>query len=300
MKNRTRNLIVAVLGFGLLIIAGAFILSQEKEKKVLAEDNTKLENQLMAKDSAYNEIIDVMYAVESKIENIKKRENLISDVSSGEISESTKDDMIRDMGQIDNLIMETNETVAKLVSKLDNANLNLNSFKNRISKLSKELEDRKQSIANLREELKNKDVQIADMSADIKSLEYTVDVQGSTIETQENKIKKQGDEMNKAYFAIGTKKALENDGLVTKEGGFLWFGKTTELEENAEQDKFSEIDIRTTSRLIVDSKDVNLITEHPDDSYEVVKDGEMIKFIEIKNPEEFWKISRYLVVAVKS
>lgn len=300
MKTRTKNIIGVLIGLGLTVALAMAFINIRNEKTQLAETKVSLEKELHTRDSAYNEIINVMYEVESKIEKIKARENLISNMSSGELTMSIKDQMVADMGRIDSLIIETNETVSKLVSKLDNANMNLNSFKKRINQLSKDLKDRQQSIVSLKKDLEEKDVVIADLSADVKSLEYEVSIQEETITTQMNKIVMQEDEMSKAYFAIGTEKALEKDGLVAKEGGFLWFGKTTELQENAAQNKFSEIDIRTTGRLIVDAEEVDLITEHPTNSYEIVKDGDVIRFIEITDPEEFWKISKYLVVAVKS
>jgi len=300
MSTKTRNILGVLIGIGLTVAIIISFVTLENEKSELVESKTQLKAELEQRDSAYNEIINVMYEVESKIDRIKKRENLISEVSNKEITRDTKEEMVRDMIKIDSLIIQTNETVARLVSKLNNANMNLNSFKDRIGRLSKDLEERKQSIAVLREDLKAKDVKIAGMTADIQSLEYQVNVQEETITTQNNKIEEVENEMNKAYFAIGTEKSLKEDGLVAKEGGFLGLGKTTELRENAKVDKFSQIDIRTTNRLIVDAEDVNLITEHPKNSYEIVKENDIVKFIEIKNPDEFWRISRYLVVAVKS
>lgn len=299
-QNQTGKIVLYSLLAFLTIGALGLYFTMEEEKDQLVEKSTQLEEELHLRDSAYNEIIDIMYGVETRIEKIKERESIITEVSNGDFSKKDKDQMIADMGSIDSLIIETNETVSRLVSKLDNANINLNSFKNRVNQLSKELDERKISIQILREDLKTKDVQIAEMTADLNTLEYRVDVQESTIDMQINKINLQEAELSKAYFAIGTEKALKEDGLVTKEGGFLWIGKTTELDENAAQEKFSEIDIRTTGRLIIDAEKVKLITEHPSESYEMVKEGNIVKYIDIKNPEEFWKISKYLVIAVKS
>ncbi|WP_420317881.1 hypothetical protein [Ekhidna sp.] len=301
MKAQTKNILAVVIGLAITIgLAFAFISMQE-EKEELTFQSMKLEEELQKRDSAYNEIIDIMYGVESKIEKIKQRENLLSNVSkSNDFTTADKKQMVKDMSMIDSLIVQTNETVAKLVSKLDNANINLNSFKNRINQLSRELEDRKKSITLLREELKEKDAAIAEMIADIKSLEYRVETQEATLDTQMEKINMQQEELSKAFFAIGSEKSLVEDGLVSKEGGFLWFGKTNELDPDAAKNKFSEIDIRTTNRLIVDAEKVDLITEHPSDSYEIVKEGDVIKYIDIKNPDKFWGISKYLVVAVKS
>lgn len=301
MKTQTKNILAVVIGLVLTVALASVFISMQEEKKELTVQSMQLEEELQERDSAYNEIIDIMYTVESRIEKIKQRENLLSDVSgSSDFTKADKQQMVKDMTMIDSLIIETNETVSRLVAKLDNANINLNSFKNRVNQLARELDDRKKSIASLREELKEKEVEIAELATDIKSLEYRVDVQEETIDTQMTKINMQQDQMSKAFFAIGTEKSLVEDGLVNKEGGFLWFGKTNELDPDAAKDKFSEIDIRTTNRLIVDAEKVDLITEHPSDSYEIVKDGGMIKYIDIKDPEKFWGISKYLVVAVKS
>jgi chromosome segregation ATPase len=301
MKTQTKNILAVVIGLAITVGLVTVFISMQEEKDELTVQSVQLEQELQKRDSAYNEIIDIMYGVENKIERIKKRENLLSEVSNNnDFTAADKKQMVKDMSMIDSLIVQTNETVARLVSKLDNANINLNSFKNRVNQLSNELEDRKKSIATLRDELKEKDVAIAEMTADIKSLEYRVDTQEETLNTQMTKINLQQEKLNKAFFAIGSEKSLVEDGLVSREGGFLWFGKTNELDPDAAKNKFSEIDIRTTNRLIVDAAKVDLITEHPSDSYEIVKEGELIKYIDIKNPDKFWEISKYLVVAVKS
>ncbi|MEQ8905022.1 hypothetical protein [Ekhidna sp.] len=301
MNKQTKNILAVVIGLAITIGLAAVFISMQEEKEELTVQSVKLEEELQKRDSAYNEIIDIMYGVENKIERIKKRENLLSEVSNtSDFTSADKKQMVKDMSMIDSLIVQTNETVAKLVAKLDNANINLNSFKNRVNQLASELEDRKKSIATLRDELKQKDVAIAEMTSDIKSLEYRVETQEETLGTQMTKINMQQEKLNKAFFAIGSEKSLIEDGLVSKEGGFLWFGKTNELDPDAAKDKFSQIDIRTTNRLIVDAEKVDLITEHPSDSYEIVKEGQVIKYIDIKNPDKFWEISKYLVVAVKS
>lgn len=300
MKNQTTKILL--FSFVILVTAGIlasyFTLEDEREK--LVEKAVQLEQELQERDFAYNEIIDIMYAVESKIESIKDRESFISETSSGEFDRDEKNRMIDDMNSIDQLIIETNEKVSRLSSKLEKTDINLKSFQNRVAALSTELQERKVAIGSLRQELKNRDIQIADMSIDLSALEYQVGEQESTIATQATKIDLQEDELSKAYFAMGTKEALKEDGLVTQEGGVLWFGKTTEIKANLDQEKFSEIDIWSTKRLYVDSKKIDLVTEHPSDSYELVKEGDSIIFLEIKDPKEFWKISKYLVVATKS
>ena len=290
-----------VLFIALVATLSVALYTMHNDKVKLNEQSLALKKTLDKKDSAYNEIIDIMYSVEQRIDKIKNRENLLTKINSkDDITAEDKDQMVKDMSMIDSLIIETNRTVAKLVAKLDNANINLNSFKNRVNKLSKDLEERQQSILALRTELKEKDVAISEMSANIETLEHKVYSQDLTINTQLDQIAKQETQMNTVYYAINTEKALVAEGVVSKEGGFLWFGKTNELDPNASKAKFIPLDIRDVKVLPVNAEKVELITEHPSDSYEIVKDGDVVKFISIKDPKKFWGISRYLVVAVNS
>lgn len=290
-----------VLFIALVATLSVALYTMHNDKVKLNEQSLALKETLDKKDSAYNEIIDIMYSVEQRIDKIKNRENLLTKINSkDDITAEDKDQMVKDMSMIDSLIIETNRTVAKLVAKLDNANINLNSFKDRVNKLSKDLEERQQSILALRTELKEKDVAISEMSANIETLEHKVYSQDLTINTQLDQIAKQETKMNTVYYAINTEKALVEEGLVSKEGGFLWFGKTNELDPNASQEKFIPMDIREVKVLPVNAEKVELITEHPSDSYEMVRDGDVVKFISIKDPKKFWGISRYLVLAVNS
>ncbi|UXX79266.1 hypothetical protein N7E81_18090 [Reichenbachiella carrageenanivorans] len=299
MKSKSAKLtlfIAATLAVVVSLTALYFTIEDEKEQ--LSLKSIQLEQELYTRDSAYNEIIDIMYSLESQVGQIKDRENLVNKISSGDLTKSNKRQLVEDMDLIDSLIIETNGKVSRLMSKLETANVNMNTFKSRIAELSDELKERKASVDGLREDLASKNVMIADLSTDLKMLEYKSVVQEEKINVQVAKIDEQEKKLNEAYYAIGTKKALEEEGLIVKEGGVLWFGKTSALEKDVPKEKFSEIDIRTTQNLLVDSEEVDLVTEHPSDSYEIVKEGDKAKFLKITNPDEFWRISKYLVVAV--
>jgi hypothetical protein len=42
-----------------------------------------------------------------------------------------------------------------------------------------------------------------------------------------------------------------------------------------------------------------VISEHPVSSYSLVEENGQIAYLQIDNPEEFWKISKYAVIEVK-
>ncbi|NTU65546.1 MAG: hypothetical protein HGB05_19635, partial [Chloroflexi bacterium] len=60
---------------------------------------------------------------------------------------------------------------------------------------------------------------------------------------------------------------------------------------------FTQVDITEVKSIPVNTKDAKLITEHPSESYEFIREGkDKIASLEIKDPAEFWKISKYAVV----
>ena len=105
--------------------------------------------------------------------------------------------------------------------------------------------------------------------------------------------------MNKAFYACGTTKQLKAKGLLTKKGGFIGLGKTKSLSGSLSDSAFVQIDITKTKLIPVNSKKAKLISEHPANSYQFIRDNNnKIESIEIKDPVLFWKISKYAVVQV--
>lgn len=296
MKTNKNILAAMIISAGAI---GFTSCSDKKEREQLKQQAELLEQRLHEKDSAFNEIMTVMSSVENQISEIKEKENIVSLKSKGDLSESEKSQMIHDMESIDLLIANSRQTIQNLSEKLDKADMSINSFNKRVRDLNKSLESRENSIAELKEMLIEKDVQIATLDAEVQNLNAHVGVQTETIDMQVNKINEQEEKINTAYFVVAPEKNLRSQGIVAKEGGFLWMGRTTELQDNVAKEQFVEIDIRDTSRLLIDSEKIELVTDHPTDSYELVKNGDVVQYINIKNPERFWELSKVLVVSIK-
>jgi hypothetical protein len=95
-------------------------------------------------------------------------------------------------------------------------------------------------------------------------------------------------------------KKTKHSLLPVQEGGFLGLGKNKSLKENFPDSLFSQIDITVTKTIPVNSKSAKLLTEHPIGSYELIhQDKDKIAYIEITDPNQFWKISKYAVVEVR-
>ncbi|MEQ8471576.1 MAG: hypothetical protein RIC35_10335 [Marinoscillum sp.] len=292
----------SLLRISAIIMVGTLALTScdKKEREQLKAQADSLEYKLQERDSAFNSIMNVMAEVETQIDQIKKQENLISSSSSGDFTPEEKTRMVGDLKRINTLIDETNSKVASLSSELENSNFELNAFKKRVGNMKRDLEDRETSIVKLQEQIEMKDTQIAELNTEVESLVTRVQLQTETIEVQNQELVERETDLNTAFFAVDTEKKLREEGLVAKEGGFLWIGRTTELQADVAQTKFTEVDIQNTKKFYIDSDKMEIVTEHPSDSYKLVNEEGKVKYLEVTDPSKFWKISKYLVVSVKS
>ena len=65
---------------------------------------------------------------------------------------------------------------------------------------------------------------------------------------------------------------------------------------------FSEIDRTKVTTITVNKKKPQIISQHPENSYELVTDEEdasITAYLRILNPTQFWKYTDYLVISTK-
>jgi hypothetical protein len=49
----------------------------------------------------------------------------------------------------------------------------------------------------------------------------------------------------------------------------------------------------------LNTKKAVVISEHPNNSYTLVEENGLVAYLEIKDPQEFWRISKYAVIQTK-
>jgi hypothetical protein len=140
--------------------------------------------------------------------------------------------------------------------------------------------------------LAKKNFEIGELNNKMTALEATVAQKDDDITNQTNR-------MNQVYLVTGTVRELKTKGIISKEGGFLGIGKTEVLVRDVNDTLFSKLDMRQLSSIPVNSRNAKLITRHPANSYTIIHEGDnKIASIEIKDPGNFWKLSRYAVVEI--
>lgn len=283
-----------------LIVAGVFLLQNHKKRMLEARNyesqKIELAAQLSQRDSIINEWVLAFNEIESDIKKITERENMLSLQSMNpEITKDKKDEILKEIQLIRELIEQNKKKISSLNSQLRSSGIKIASLQARIDTLDAHIAQRDKDVETLKMELVDRNFEIGQLNEKVGSMEVA-------IAEKDNKIGQQTSDMNKAFVVSGTYKDLKEKGLLTKEGGVLGLGKRESLQENSINDNlFTQIDITQTLTIPVNSKDAKLVTEHPASSYEMIKDdNEKIAFIEIKDPATFWKISKYAVVEVRN
>ena len=180
--------------------------------------------------------------------------------------------------------------------QLKNSRYSSSQLKKTVEGLKAELESRQQQIATLQSELAAKNIRIAELDDAVAGLSQSVKDLVAENQAKAATLASQDKALNTAWFVFGTKSELKDQKILTQK----FLQKKQVLKDNDfNKDYFTQIDIRTDKEIKLYSKDAELLTTHPAGSYELVKDAKDQMVLKITNPNQFWSVSRYLVIQVK-
>jgi chromosome segregation ATPase len=292
----------------ILLIGGAvFYFTQIGKPKFeeLRNEKTELKSQLNKRDSLINEWVATFNEVEKDLREIRgKEQNIEYKFDSVEYPRNRSKELLGEIEKINQLLEKNREKISVLNRKLEQSGVKIAALENKISNLEATISSRDSSINALRQVITEKNNQIASLNDEVDEMEYdlneknrTINEKDSTINQKNRVIDKQTEQLQKAFLAYGSYQELNEKGVLTKDGGFLWFGRNTKLKEDVSNEKFREINIMKKTTVPLNSKKAELVTNHPEGSYKFVKDStQRIAYLKIEDPLEFWKITNYAVL----
>ena len=210
-----------------------------------------------------------------------------------------KQAIVDDIKLLDTLLDENNKKMAVLEQKLKKSGLNLKSYEKRLQSLTETIESQNLEIAELKKIVETKNITLAEMDSKIQNLNTNMAQQADTITYKQKVIVDRTDKLNTAHVVLGTYKELKEEGILDREGGILGVGANKAIQENFDPKHFTDLDIRQTKTIPVNAKKAVVRSEHPNGSYKLVEENGQIAYLQIENPEEFWRISKYAVIQVK-
>lgn len=271
-----------------------FVACGNKDLDKMKQENEKLLTELNLKDSTINDFFGTLDQIESNLAVVKSKQGIISQSTSqnNEISQDTRQLINDDIQTINDLMEKNKKEIAYLKSKLKNSNMKIKKLEEMLARYEKQLQDKDVEIEQLKQQLLNLNFTVENLSASIDTLK-------KTNQAKEEVISQKTDEINTAYYALGTEKELKENKVITKSGGFIGIGRNQKVEQDFNTEYFKKIDITKLTSINIGGKKAKLLTSHPSGSYKMEGTEKKVDKLVITNTKEFWKVSKYLIIVVE-
>ena len=245
------------------------------------------------KDTTILDYVESFNAIQANLDSIKQAEMLITKSTSsveGELQPDQKEQINRDINLIYEMLQKNKQTIAELKSKLRKSNAKVTALEQMVDRMTRQIEEKDGQIAQLRDQLEKMNIQIEILNTNVENL-------ASESQAKSQTIAEKTEELNTAYYVVGTKKELRDQKIITVEGGFAGIGRNKKLKEDFNQDYCTRVDITKLKSIPLMKKKASIITTHPSQSYKLY--GEKVQdSLVIRNAKDFWSASKYLVIVV--
>lgn len=264
-------------------------------KKLKAEnDSLRIEN--TKSQAEMDEMLATLNEVEADIQTIRDAENYLNiQQQSGDLAKSNREQLKENMQLISETLKKNRQQISELQDKLKRSGIQSAALRKTIERLSSELDQKATMIVTLQEDLAKKNIRIQELDETVASLNEDVENLATTAKAQSEKINSQDKALNTAYYCFGTAKELKDQKILS--GGGL-FSKSKALQTGFNKDYFISIDIREVKEIPLFAGKAKLKSNHPEGSYEFVKDEDGNVTLKITDTKAFWSLGKYLVIEV--
>jgi len=259
--------------------------NQEEVVNELRAENGELKKEIAEKDSTLVNYIGYINEIRANLDLIKDKQRFIINKKSNSESLHAGDvSLIEEIKLLGQLMADNKSKINHLKSNVKDANLKMDGLDEMIMSLTEDVDEKNMEIFQLQQELENVDAAFSELFE-----AYT---------DKASMLNDANAKLTTAWYTVGTKSELLENEVITKEGGVLGVGTSKELKDDFNKSYFTEVNIDDITEIPLGSKKVDLVTTHPSSSYELVGESPIEKLV-IKNAEEFWSVSKYLVILVK-
>ncbi len=286
--------IIAVAAFSLFM--GACDTKKEKEagRDSSAATIDSLQQVIAQTQNESNDLMGTIEQIQEGFRQISEAEGRVStETKQGEGTD--KQAIQENMAFIQRTLRLNRDLIANLQQQLRSTNQTNGKMKatleEMVANFNAQLEEKSQQIEALRAELAAKEIRIAEQDEQISTLSENVSNLAASNAQKEKTVAEQDKELHSAWYVFGTKKELREQKILEKNDVLR--------SRDFNRDYFTKIDLRVTKVIKLYSKRARLVTSHPAGSYSLDRDSQGQYTLRITRPENFWSVSRYLVIIVK-
>lgn len=280
-----------------LFACGACNKSENSGQTDLQSENLELGKKLAEAQDSKDSLIFLMSNVYDGIEQINIQEELLYNIRGTGDEAAQRQTIIENLSRIQLELKNKQELIDKFTAQLNEQNDKNGALAAELSKLKKlvtEKENRvvalQNELANLRTENTQLKENLASSQDEVRTVTHARDSINTRSQEQQAQLQHNEVEMNKVFYAIGTKKELKANQILGKGDKVL--------QSDYNQNYFTQADKRSLQYIDCKNKKAKVLSSQPADSYRFDEGADKTKTLVITNPEKFWRASRYLVIKV--
>ncbi len=278
------------------VVLGAFValfaVSCNQDKiDALTQQVDSLQQVNDMNEQKMNSYFALITEVQSNLRNIKQTELGILDEAQGSegVNADSKQKIQQDFESIHRAFQDSRTKLDSMENALKKAEGKLPYLRGLVAGLQKDLKASEKTIKDLKAQLDEKNIKIASLDSTVASISAIRDSINEVNAANMAAIQQQDEELNTAYYFLANKKTLKEKGLKNLQGATI------------NESLCTKVDIREFKELPLGAKKAVILTNHPTNSYSLVKspgdDKNLI--LKITNYKTFWSVSKKLVIQVK-
>lgn len=249
------------------------------------------------KDAELDSLFATLNQIEENLAAVNSRYNAVQELRRANIEgqPNVKNQINEQIKSIENLMAANKQKLANLQAKISSEGKESTRLQELVNRQEERIAAQESQIAELLTELENNKVLIKKLNQDVSDLT-------ASNEEKDQFIQRQTNEANRAYYVVGSYADLSEAGIVYKSGGFIGIGRHQGTRSEMPLDHFTQIDRTKVTTIPVNMKNAVVISNHPDNSYEMVmdeNDSRKVSYLRILNPAKFWEQTRFLVISTK-
>ncbi len=284
---------LALVALCIVLVIGCSNKEEELQKQVakLQGEQSTLQQSITDRDKYFEDVMKSVNEVYADLEKARSKEAQLVERTGGPegpaqiTNTDTRQKLLQNISDIGAGLKENRKKISDLQGRMK-------SFRGEIAGLKKLVE-------NLKQSLQEREQSIAQLETKVQGLESTVAENVKTISEKESVIDRQKRMISTAFYVVGTRKELEEKGIITNEGGFPWglFGSTTILASGVDQSLFTPISKTDDKTISVQGTIKEILPHRSEEFFTTAHPEESQSALTIVQPDKFWQ-DNYLVVVV--
>ena len=289
--------IVSLLSLALVATIFASCNNHQEELDAAIKKTDSLTLIINNKDAELDSLFATLNQIEENLAAVNSRYNAVQELRRANIEgqPNVKNQINEQIKSIESLMAANKQKLANLQAKINSEGKESTRLQELVNRQEERIAAQESQIAELLTELENNKVLIKKLNQDVSDLT-------ASNEEKDQFIQRQTNEANRAYYVVGSYADLSEAGIVYKSGGFIGIGRHQGTRSEMPLDRFTQIDRTKVTTIPVNMKNAVVISNHPDNSYEMVmdeNDSRKVSYLRILNPAKFWEQTRFLVISTK-